>query len=76
MLRLLTLIVALCGPYLIVALFEWQMHPGEWAWWSRLALALVFAFYLYLLLAALYHAGADAVRRPAPVRKEQEFGDI
>ena len=63
MLRILIVgLLAVFGPYLIAVFIEMEVSPANWHWLTRIALAVPFSFYLYLVL--------SAVAESKPVRKQ------
>lgn len=55
----LIILFAIFAPYLLGALFEWQLAPGDWAWWTRLGIVAIYLFYTYVALGVM----ADLRRR-------------
>lgn len=47
------IVVAIVWPYLMGSLFEWNMHPGDWGWYTRMVIALVYAAFGYWILRGL-----------------------
>lgn len=61
----LIVLIALGLPYLLCAFFEWQVHPADWGWYTRAMLALVYAFYGWVVLSLLGDMRKRYVNRKA-----------
>lgn len=57
MLRILIVVLlAIFGPYLLAAFVEMGTNPVSWCWFTRLALAAVYGFYLFFVISLLSEA--------------------
>lgn len=54
---------ALGAPYLLLAFVEWQFDPQSWFALSRIVLALIYAFYGYLVITLLAEARTGRNRK-------------
>jgi hypothetical protein len=57
---LLLALFALGAPYVLLAFVELDPDPYQWMLWSRIVLALIYGFYVWLVLSAL----ADVRKAP------------
>lgn len=49
-LKSIPVVLAIVMPFLLCAFAEWQINPEFWGWYTRAVLAVLYAFYAYLVI--------------------------